>query len=50
MYKLILTCVYGKKDIVADDILEKGEGAVTPETKADSQSPVKKLLLCVIGK
>ena len=46
-YKLILTCVHGKQDLVDADDVEKG---TTPEIKAEKTTGPKKLLVCVVGK
>ena len=48
-YKLILSCVHGKQDLVDVEDLEKGaEGS---QNKSDrSGGDAKKLLICVVGK
>lgn len=47
-YKLILTCVHGKQDLVDADDVEKGATATT-ESKPDKTGGPKKLLICVVG-
>lgn len=47
LYKLILTCVHGKQDLV-DDVEKGADGSVAPKAEK-SAGGTKKLMICVIG-
>jgi hypothetical protein len=48
-YKLILSCVHGKQDLIGDgDDLDKGADGSQTKSEKSSGEP-RKLLICVIG-